>query len=158
MNNNRRCSSCNSSIPQGRDTCPICYAISKKEITKRLSTNTIKSNSEETNEESIWTCLFDISFDKFAILVVCRFVYILSFIITIGLMIYGLMWSLAFYGNDSFSYSPNTKNTLTLALVAGSIFLPLLFLLIVRISMEFSIAVIKVAENSSKILDIVKRI
>ena len=51
-----------------------------------------------------------------------------------------------------------TRSNVTLLCIFLSVFVPTLWLLFVRASMEFAIAVIKTAENTSKMLKIVKKI
>jgi len=159
MNKNKICSSCNTIIPLGRSSCPECYNVAQRRAVD-LSYNKINMNSGHSNDpsdESLISCLFDLSFNKYAILIVAKLLYLISIVLCIILIFSGICFSFNFYSKSILDWS-EWKLFLTSMFFFASITLPLVLLLITRILIEFAIAIIKTAENTGKIMEIAKRI
>ena len=158
MSYNKICSACGAIIPQGKTTCPSCYSMIPKNKfkTETKSLPNIQGTSELA-DTGIMNCLLDISFDKYVVLSLARIIYIFCIILYFILIAVGMYYTFSDIGIPKKFYG-ETRSNVTLLCIFLSLFLPTVWLLFVRASMEFAIAVIKTAENTSKILKIAKRI
>jgi hypothetical protein len=158
MSNNRICSECGAIIPLGKTTCPSCYSMIQKNKfkTEKRPLPNIQGTSDMV-DTGIMNCLLDISFDKYVVLSLARIIYIFCIILYFILIAVGMYYTFSDIGIPKMFYG-ETRSNVTVLCIFLSVFVPTLWLLFARASMEFAIAVIKTAENTSKILQIVKRI
>lgn len=158
---NIKCRNCSAIITSERNSCPICYSPvsdSQKQIAGKLVGKYLGSDDALENDTGIISCLLNVSFDKFAVVVISKYLYTCCLIFCFLILFGGILFSINFH-NDSASFiKGDTKSYFTTVFIAASIFIPLIILLFIRIVMEFAIAVIKTAENTNRILEIIKKI
>lgn len=164
--NKQACVSCGAIIPEGRSYCPFCYSSTDNRFTRVISKGQSQASySDSSSEDGLLSCLFDISFNKYAILYLVRFLYTISVLIMVLLCFFGLYSTWRFFNDtadfqffqDSY-YSARFKLFIGSSLFIGSFLVPIFLLLWIRVSLEFAIAIIKTAENTGKMLEFSKKL
>jgi len=134
------------------------FAGSLASYSQNISTNKRASHSErppvdhdfeDWKADNIGSCLADTKFNKFITIRLSGLIYQIFIFIYLMLTVSGLVYTFHFYttntGSEKFFFS--------FCFFLGSVALPLILLILVRISMEFLLAMIKTAENTRKIVE-----